>query len=214
MKIKVCGMKYEENIRELEALHPDYMGFLFYEGSKRYVETDELPKVSESIDKIGVFVNEDTTEVLGRVRSDGLAGVQLHGEESPAYIEKLRAQMKGSDVKIIKAFPVGNSVDWESMKSYEPFCDYFLFDTRGKDRGGNGVQFNWNLLSGYPLKTEYFLSGGIGPQDIEPLKEFFSSTRAELCHSIDVNSQFELNPGMKDIEKLRTFIKDFKAIRS
>ncbi len=213
MKIKVCGMKYQKNIRELEALHPDYMGFLFYSGSKRYVTT-ELPEVDSPIDKIGVFVNQDVTEVLGRIRSHGLAGVQLHGEERPDYIEKLRTQLTGSDVKIIKAFPVGDAMDWQPIKSYEPFCDYFLFDTKGKDRGGNGVQFNWDLLSGYPLKTEYFLSGGIGPQDIDPLKEFCSSGKSELCHSIDVNSRFELFPGMKDIEKLKTFIQDFKAIRS
>lgn len=213
MKIKVCGMKYEENILELEALQPDYMGFLFYTGSKRFVDT-EIPEIPKGIEKIGVFVNQDEKEIVKRVRSHELAGVQLHGEESPAYVDRLLLLLKDTDVKIIKAFPVGDSMDWEQLKLYEAACDYFLFDTKGKDRGGNGIQFNWELLSGYPLKKEYFLSGGIGPDDMEALKDFHKSGKAELCHAIDVNSRFELFPGMKDIEKLKIFIKDFKAIRT
>lgn len=213
MKIKVCGMKYEENILELEALQPDYMGFLFYTGSKRFVDT-EIPEIPKGVEKIGVFVNQDEKEIVKRVRSHELAGVQLHGEESPAYVDRLLLLLKDTDVKIIKAFPVGDSMDWEQLKLYEAACDYFLFDTKGKDRGGNGIQFNWELLSGYPLKKEYFLSGGIGPDDMEALKDFHKSGKAELCHAIDVNSRFELFPGMKDIEKLKIFIKDFKAIRT
>lgn len=213
MKIKVCGMKYEENIHELEVLQPDYMGFLFYSGSKRFVDK-ELPKINEDTAKIGVFVDQDEKEVLSRVHSNALSGVQLHGEESPNYIEKLRIGLKGCEVIIIKAFPVGESMDWDVVRPYEAVCDYFLFDTRGKDRGGNGIQFNWDLLSGYPLKTEYFLSGGIGPGDLEALKKFSESEKAKLCHAIDVNSRFELFPGMKDMEKLTRFIKDFKVIRS
>ena len=213
MKIKVCGMKYEENILELEALQPDYMGFLFYTGSKRFVDT-EIPEIPKGVEKIGVFVNQDEKEIVKRVRSHELAGVQLHGEESPAYVDRLLLLLKDTDVKIIKAFPVGDSMDWEQLKLYEAACDYFLFDTKGKDRGGNGIQFNWELLSGYPLKKEYFLSGGIGPDDMEALKGFHKSGKAELCHAIDVNSRFELFPGMKDMEKLKIFIKDFKAIRT
>lgn len=213
MKIKVCGMKYEENMHELEALQPDYMGFLFYSGSKRFVDT-ELPKIHKSIDKIGVFVNQDEKEILEKVQFKELAGVQLHGDESPTFVKGLRSLLKDSDVKIIKAFSVGDAMDWDQLKPYEAACDYFLFDTKGKDRGGNGIQFNWDLLSGYPLKTQYFLSGGIGPDNMEALKAFQGSGKAELCHAIDVNSRFELLPGMKDIEKLKVFIEDFKAIRS
>jgi len=213
MKIKVCGMKYDENIHELEALQPDYMGFLFFSGSKRYVES-ELPEIRKEIHKIGVFVNQEEDEVVEKVHTNQLAGIQLHGEESPDYIEQLRAQLKDSEVKIIKAFPVGDSMNWEQMASYEGVCDYFLLDTKGKERGGNGVQFNWELLSGYPLKTEFFLSGGIGPDDIEALKDFSKSEKSAMCHAIDVNSRFELFPGMKDIEKLKVFIKDFKGIQS
>lgn len=213
MKIKVCGMKYEENIHELQALQPDYMGFLFFSGSKRFIDM-KIPEISKDIEKIGVFVNQDENEVLSRVHTNALAGVQLHGEESPAYVEQLRIQLKDSDVKIIKAFPVGVSMDWDQLRPYEAACDYFLFDTKGKDRGGNGIQFDWDLLSGYRLKTEYFLSGGIGPDDLQALKVFRKSDQAKLCHAIDVNSRFELSPGMKDIEKLRKFIRDFKAIRS
>ena len=213
MKIKVCGMKYNENIHELEALHPDYMGFLFFSGSKRFVET-ELPEIREGIEKIGVFVNQEEDEVVQLVRSNQLAAVQLHGEESPDYIERLRAQLEDPEVKIIKAFPVGDSMSWGQLKPYEAFCDYFLLDTKGKERGGNGIQFNWELLSGYPLKTNFFLSGGIGPDDIEALKDFSKSEKSGMCHAIDVNSRFELFPGMKDMEKLKVFIKDFKDIQS
>jgi phosphoribosylanthranilate isomerase len=211
MKIKVCGMKYEENIHELEALGPDYMGFLFFAGSKRFVD-EELPEIDREIEKIGVFVNQEKEEVVQGVRSNQLTGVQLHGEESPTYIEGLRKLLRDTDVKIIKAFPVGDSMDWEPVKPYEPFCDYFLFDTKGKDRGGNGIQFDWSLLESYPLKKEYFLSGGIGPDDLDAIRAFRKSDYADLCHAIDVNSRFELSPGRKDIEKLKIFIKDFKAI--
>lgn len=213
MKIKVCGMKYDENIHELEALQPDYMGFLFFSGSKRYVES-ELPEIRKEIHKIGVFVNQEEDEVVEKVHTNQLAGIQLHGEESPDYIEQLRAQLKDSEVKIIKAFPVGDSMNWEQLAPYEGVCDYFLLDTKGKERGGNGIQFNWELLSGYPLKTNFFLSGGIGPDDIEALKDFSKSEKSGMCHAIDVNSRFELFPGMKDIEKLKVFIKDFKGIES
>lgn len=213
MKIKVCGMKYDENIQELEVLHPDYMGFLFYSGSKRYVDA-ELPEIQKGMQKIGVFVNQEEKELADRVRHHELTGVQLHGEESPQYIERLRILLKDADVKIIKAFPVGDSMSWEQLKPYEAVCDYFLLDTKGKERGGNGVQFDWELLSGYPLKTKFFLSGGIGPDDLKALKDFSKSEKASMCHAIDVNSRFELYPGMKDIEKLKVFIKDFKGIQS
>lgn len=212
MKIKVCGMKYEENIRELEACCPDYMGFLFFPGSKRFVDA-ELPEINKEIEKIGVFVNQEVDEVAQKVNTNRLAGVQLHGEETPSYLESLRTLLKDEDVKIIKAFPVGNVMDWDSVKAYETLCDYFLFDTKGKDRGGNGIQFDWNLLAAYPLKKEFFLSGGIGPDDLDALKAFRESDQSGLCHAIDVNSRFELFPGMKDVEKLKLFIKDFKAIR-
>ena len=169
--------------------------------------------VEVEIEKIGVFVNQEVDEVAQKVHRNRLAGVQLHGEETPSYVESLRTLLNDEEVKIIKAFPVGNVMDWESVKVYETLCDYFLFDTKGKDRGGNGIQFDWNLLADYPLKKEYFLSGGIGPDDLDALKAFRESDQSGLCHAIDVNSRFELFPGMKDVEKLKLFIKDFKAIR-
>ena len=118
MRIKVCGMKFERNIREVEALQPDYLGFIYYSGSKRCV-TGELPSIDEGIKKIGVFVNEEIQEILNRVRSEGLHGVQLHGEESPAYVEHLQADLKGPEVEIIKAFPVGESMDWEKLEQFD-----------------------------------------------------------------------------------------------
>ena len=213
MKIKVCGMKYEDNIRELEALDPDYIGFLLYRGSKRYVE-GLLPTVKQGVKKVGVFVNEKVSEIVAQVKKNGLHAVQLHGEENPDELKQLKEIFGDSDLSIIKAFPVGNFMDWDKVKAYEPFCDFFLFDAKGKDRGGNEFCFDWEVLNAYSLNKPFFLSGGIGPDDLDRLEEFSRSEKADLCHAIDVNSRFEVSPGRKDIEKLRKFIEKFKAIRS
>lgn len=214
MKLKICGMKFSDNMQKIAALRPDYMGFIFYKGSKRNFD-GRIPELDQAIGKIGVFVNEDLMEVLSRVNEHGLQGVQLHGDEPVEYCIELKKRL-GTDRKVdlIKVFPVRNSIDLENISAYEGSCDYFLFDSLGKERGGTGIQFKWEALEGYDLSTPYILSGGIGPEDIEPLRRFFLTESARACHAVDVNSKFEDFPGMKNIEKLKIFMDDFKENES
>lgn len=171
MKIKVCGMKYSENMMGVAALQPDYMGFIFYEKSKRYF-TGSLPEIPTSIQKTGVFVNASITNVLGKVVKYDLQAIQLHGDETVAYIRTLRTsihQMIENDhriegrtkIAIIKVFGVDNTFDFNTVTAYEPVVDYFLFDTKGKERGGNGISFDWRLLAQYTSSVPFFLRGGI-----------------------------------------------------
>ena len=213
MELKVCGMKYEENILEVAALGPDLMGFIFYPGSKRYFE-GEIPVLPPSIRKIGVFVNEDLEKVLETVGRHDLAGVQLHGEEDADYCRALREALdEPKGFCLIKAFRVSDWIEFASLAPYQGHCSYFLFDTLGKERGGTGEKFNWEALKGYRLSTPYLLSGGIGPEDLESLERFFKSEQAASCLGVDVNSRFEVSPGMKNTEQLRIFVNEFKAIK-
>ncbi len=206
-------MKYRENILEVAALQPDYMGFIFYPGSKRNFE-GKIPDLDPSIRKIGVFVNEDLRKVVDTIRRHQLGGAQLHGEEDPGYCEALREAVDDpEDFCLIKAFRVRDEIDYGTLESYEGLCSCFLFDTLGEQRGGTGKKFNWEALEGYGSSTPYLLSGGIGPEDLEPLARFFESEHAAACQGVDVNSRFEEAPGLKDIEKLKSFIHEFKAFR-
>lgn len=214
MRIKVCGMKYKDNMLEVASLGPDYMGFIFYRGSKRFFD-DVLPPLDPAIGRIGVFVNEELGEVLRRVGDHQLDGVQLHGDESPSYLSELKKELESqnAEVEIIKVFPVKDTIRQEELRPYEGLCDYFLFDTRGEQRGGTGRKFDWEALAGYDLATPYILSGGVGPEDIESLKRFFGTSAAMACRVVDVNSRFEDAPGSKNTEKLKKFIHEIKAIR-
>ena len=210
MKVKVCGMKY--NTAEIAGLQPDYMGFIFWPGSPRYIEGTPggLPA---SIPKVGVFVNAPVEEILQKTRDFQLQLIQLHGEESPAYCQALRDKLqhagrKLSAVKIIKVFSIEEAFDFNELTPFEDCCDYFLFDTRGKLPGGNGYAFDWQLLEGYASGKAYFLSGGIGPDDLHQLKAFMERPEARLCHAVDVNSRFEESPGKKDPGLLAAFIKE------
>ncbi len=208
-------MKFKDNMEEVAALEPDYMGFIFFRGSKRFFE-GLLPRLDDSIRKIGVFVNEDLTEVVRNVLEHELQGVQLHGDEDVFYCSALRKELdeKATETEVIKAFSVSDAIPLEKLRSYEGLCDYFLFDTLGKERGGTGMQFDWEALSDYDLSTPYLLSGGIGPDDAESLIRFFQKPSSEACVGVDVNSRFEDSPGMKNIEKLKRFIKEIKELRS
>ena len=214
MRFKVCGMKYPDNMLEVASLGPDYMGFIFYRGSKRFFDA-ALPPLDPAIGRIGVFVNEDLREVLRRVGDYHLDGIQLHGDESPSYLSELKEELESqnAEVEIIKVFAVDNAIEPEELRPYQGLCDYFLFDTRGEQRGGTGRKFDWEALAGYDLETPYFLSGGIGPDDIDSLKRFFGTTAAMACHAVDLNSRFEDAPGSKNREKLKKFIHEIKAIR-
>lgn len=210
MKLKVCGMKDPENMKALASLRPDMMGLIFYEKSPRYFN-GALPEMEDTPDLTGVFVNATATEVLERAKKYDLKYIQLHGEESPEFCRQLKQQLANEGVlcRLIKAFAIAEASDLEALPAYEPHIDIFLFDSKGKYRGGNGTAFNWKLLSSYPLDVPYLLSGGIGPDDAEKLREFTNSKEGANCIGIDVNSRFETAPGHKDIALLRSFIEKF-----
>ena len=204
MKVKVCGMKYEENIKAVAALGPDYLGFIFYDKSKRNFE-GEIPEIDPKIKKIGVFVNAPKRYVNAMIVRHNLDAVQLHGDESEDYCLGLKAGNTAS-IEIIKAFSMSENFDFEMLEKYLTVCDYFLFDTKGKERGGNGTLFDWKLLERYPFKKPFFLSGGIGSDEIAQVIEFLNSPMAAHCYAIDVNSRFESEPGMKKVAALKKFI--------
>jgi len=197
MKLKICGMKYPENIIEASELLPDFMGFIFWEKSARYFDGDIL-KLPESIQKVGVFVNETIENIVDKIQKHQLQIIQLHGNESAAYCSELKKQ----NIKIIKVFSIANDFDFEDLKPFETVADYFLFDTKGKFPGGNGIQFNWQILKNYNSEKPFFLSGGIGIDEINDIKNLNLPIFA-----IDINSKFETEPGLKNV----ALIKQFKA---
>jgi len=227
MKLKVCGMKYVENIQEVAGLQPDYLGFIFYEKSKRNFE-GIIPELPKGIKKTGVFVNEMLEIVISMVEEYRLEAIQLHGDESVVYIEELRKQLaerkalfteenkqikkkknqhyiSENTVEVLKVFGIKDAFDFDVLKPYLEIVDFFLFDTKGKERGGNGTKFDWRVLENYPFDKPFFLSGGIGLADVEELQELSNS---ELpIYALDVNSKFESAPGKKNIEELRKFKK-------
>ena len=197
MKLKVCGMQETENIAALASLQPDYMGFIFWEPSKRYCTTvpTDIPK---HIKKVGVFVDETTKQIKEKVKLFGLDAVQLHGDESPRQCAALL-----NLCEVIKAFRIGPDFDFKTLTPYQDHCTYFLFDTQGLLPGGNGTAFDWKLLAGYTLDTPFFLSGGIGLGHVEAIAEI--RKRNLPIHALDINSQFESKPGVKKIEKIEKF---------
>lgn len=203
-------MKYEENIEQVAALQPDYLGFIFWEPSKRYFAS-EIPVVPERIKKVGVFVDAKIEEIMEKVETYDLQGVQLHGTESPEFCAVLEQHLKQARVKIIKVFSVKEDFDFGLLEAYEDVCDYYMFDTKGKLPGGNGYAFNWEVLKAYPSTKPFFLSGGIGLESKEKITDFLKTPMARYCHAIDVNSRFEIEPGLKNIELLKKFKANFDA---
>ena len=202
MKLKVCGMKYAENIQQVGELQPDYLGFIFYEKSKRNFE-GVIPKLPESIKKVGVFVNEFIEIVVSLVEEYQLDAVQLHGDESVEYIKKLKSYLP--KIEIIKVFGIKEDFNFDILKPYKEIVDYFLFDTKGKERGGNGIPFNWQVLGNYNSEKPFFLSGGIGLEHIDKIKKM--RITGLPIYALDVNSKFETEAGVKNIEKLKEFKK-------
>jgi phosphoribosylanthranilate isomerase len=199
MKVKICGMKYPDNILEVSSLLPDYMGFIFWEKSSRCFD-GTIPTLPGSIKKVGVFVNETLPIIIQKVLKHDLQVVQLHGKESVDFCQELRSQLpKG--IEIIKVFSIQDEFDFSVLKPFEEFCDYFLFDTKGKLPGGNGTTFDWTVLKKYPSTKPFFLSGGIGLEELEAVQEI---TKTNLpVYAIDVNSKFEIEPGLKKINDVR-----------
>ncbi len=207
--IKVCGMREPDNIRAVEALGIDMMGFIFWPKSSRYVSQrpDYLPK---HVKRVGVFVDEDPEQVKRLAADYALDLIQLHGSESPDYIRTLKTPSSINPLtsSIIKAFSIATADDLAKTKDYESLVDYFLFDTKGPSVGGNGEKFDWNVLSAYDGSTPFLLSGGIGPDDAEVLTSHLSPLTSKKCIGIDLNSRFELSPGLKDITALRKFLNE------
>lgn len=190
-------MKYLENIQQVAELKPDYLGFIFYEKSPRNFE-GIIPHLPKSIKKTGVFVNEYIEILISLVEEYQLEAIQLHGEESVEYIKHFKIHLP--KVEVIKVFGIKDEFDFDVLKEYESVVDYFLFDTKGKSRGGNGIPFNWEILQNYNSTKPFFLSGGIGLEQIEKIKN------SDLpIYALDVNSRFEIEPGLKSVKKIKKF---------
>lgn len=201
-------MKFSENILETAQLQPDFMGFIFYEKSPRFYSEEAIPEIN-SVQKVGVFVNASEGEIIEKTTKYGLDLVQLHGNESDDFCKKLKEKFSENklDVQIIKAFSVDENFDFGALKTYEENIDYFLFDTKGNLYGGNGTVFNWQILKNYTLEKPYFLSGGIGISEINQFETFLKTPESKYCSAIDVNSKFEIEPGLKDTKTLEEFKK-------
>jgi phosphoribosylanthranilate isomerase len=209
LKIKVCGMRDPENISGVAAALPDFLGFIFYPKSARFVGEDfsleQLKAIPKSIQKVGVFVNELPEKVIEICKKLNFQVAQLHGSESPEYCR----QIKTSGLTVFKAFSVDDSFDFEQLSGYTDVCDYFLFDTKGHLPGGTGRKFNWELLKNYNGSVPFFLSGGIGPDDLDVIRNF----EHPRWRGLDVNSGFELSPALKDVDKVQQFIREIRNIQ-
>jgi phosphoribosylanthranilate isomerase len=199
-KLKVCGMGSSKNILEVAALQPDYLGFIFYEKSSRNFK-GVLPSLDTRIKKTAVFVDASFEFVRDKVREFDFQAVQLHGKESPLFCERV----KSLGVEVFKVFSVKSDFDFSLLQPYEKAVDYFLFDTKGNHPGGNGTTFDWTVLKGYPSKTPFILSGGIGLEENAALKELLKTDLP--IYAVDVNSKFEIAPALKDVKKLSEFVK-------
>jgi len=205
MKIKICGMKSQKNIQAVAALKPDFMGFIFYPKSPRFAEPLDVAALNalpSTIKKIGVFVNENLENILTICYKYKLDGVQLHGTE----LMEMCNELKKVGYIVIKAFPIAEAYNFKVTKAYEGVCDYFLFDTKTDAYGGSGLKFNWKMLDEYVGDTPFLLSGGIAADDAEDIRKIEHPKFA----GIDLNSKFEISPGLKNVELLRTFLKELR----
>jgi phosphoribosylanthranilate isomerase len=206
MKIKVCGMRNVMNIAEISMLEPDYIGFIFYERSPRYageLNHAVLESLFSNTLSVGVFVNATIDHVVETAEYYKLNAIQLHGNETPEYCAELSTKYK---CEIIKAFGIKSEDDFANMYEYEYFCKYFLFDTKTNLYGGSGNKFDHNLLTNYKCKKPFFISGGITLDDVANIRD----NHHELCIGIDVNSGFEISPGLKDVAKIKKLLNLFK----
>lgn len=210
MIVKVCGMYRQENVLHLiQQAAPDLMGMIFYEKSPRFVEQEGAnPSFFKAlpIRKVGVFVNADLPYILQKIEQYGLEFVQLHGDENLQFITDLRA---ASPIKIIKVVRVGDTVDWQELKEFESSVDMFLFDTQTEKFGGSGKQFNWSILDRYPLSRDFILSGGVNSDSLGTIQVL--AVKMPRLVGVDINSKFESQPGIKDIEKIKSFVQDCRG---
>ena len=206
MRLKICGMREAENIRQLLTLQPDYMGFIFYEKSSRFVgeglDEELLKSFPFTTRKVGVFVNSTASYILEMYKKYKLDYVQLHGEELPDFCKNL----KHKGVNVIKAFSIDTDFNFGKLQNYKPYCDFFLFDTKGEKRGGNGTTFDWSILNKYDNEKPFFLAGGIDLENVHNALEI----KGLKIHSLDVNSKFEISSALKDINKIEELMSIIK----
>ncbi|HSJ11990.1 MAG TPA: phosphoribosylanthranilate isomerase, partial [Gillisia sp.] len=201
VKLKICGMGAPGNIKEIASLEPDFLGFIFYENSPRNF-IYEIPEISERIIKTGVFVNASESFIIEKIQKFNLGAVQLHGGEDAEYCQQLKLTFEAGEInplpKIIKVFSIKDEFDFRALEEFEEIADYFLFDTKGENKGGNGYPFNWDILKNYPSTKPFFLSGGIGNESLKELKSFIDFFKDQgkpgLLYAMDVNSKFEISP--------------------
>lgn len=211
MRIKVCGMTSTQQVQQLDEMGVEFAGFIFYPKSPRYVfknmPATEIKRIKGNINKVGVFVNADADEVLRTVDVCGLYLVQLHGDESPRVCEKI-----ANYVSVIKAFRISDHdhIEWK-VRDYYDAVDMYMFDTEGAGYGGTGKKFNWELLKEQNIRKPFFLSGGITSDDAEKLKAFQKEEVAKDLFAVDINSKFEVMPGVKDMEKVKGFVENLKV---
>ncbi|MGE5107982.1 MAG: phosphoribosylanthranilate isomerase [Sphingobacteriales bacterium] len=210
MRVKVCGMTQLSQVEELASMGITFAGFIFYPKSPRYVfkslTITEIKKIS-NINKVGVFVNAPVEEVIHMVDECRLSMVQLHGDETPKYCEKI-----ADYVSVVKAFRISDddNIEW-MIRPYMDVCDMFMFDTLGAGYGGTGKKFNWDLLKNVAIDKPFFLSGGIEPGDETKLKFFAQEPVAKALFAVDINSKFETSPGVKDMKLVKEFMRNLNG---
>jgi phosphoribosylanthranilate isomerase len=203
--VKICGMKDPANIVEVARLSPNWMGFIFYGKSPRFVGNDfVMPVIPHTIDKVGVFVNETSSEILRFSEKHSLSFIQLHGDES---VQQL-IELKKYNLKIIKAFRIDAEFDFDFVIDYQPHADYFLFDTKGKNYGGNNASFDWTLLKKYNQKVPFLLSGGLNSNNLTNV----SALDDMNCAGFDFNSGVEHSPGMKNFKSVKDIMNYLEAL--
>ena len=201
MIIKVCGLNNSENINQLMKLDLDFMGIIFYEKSSRFFSSDVLPKSEKKY--VAVFVDESLEVIKKLINIYKFEYVQLHGNEDEKFCKEL-----SSFCNIIKAFRIDDTFDLNDIEKYSKYCKYFLFDTFTESYGGSGKKFNWDLLLNYDHKKDFILSGGINLELISSIKKL--KNQLPNLIGVDLNSKFEIKPGLKDINRVKKFIKSIK----
>ena len=201
-------MNDQENTLSISELQPDFLGFVFWKNSKRYCE-NVIEDIPENIEKVGVFVDADYNEIVDKIISHQLDFIQLHGEETADFC----LQIRNTNIKVIKAITIDNNFNFNELEYNKDCVDYFLFDTKGELPGGNGTTFDWEILNQYKQDIPYFLSGGISLDEWPKLKKFLQSDAAKYCYAIDINSQFEDEPGIKNKQKIKEFQEKLNQLR-